>query len=582
MPKSKIIFEKTYENGWHKKLVRRSKPTGDHINAYLRSPNGETFSSPKSLLRYIKNHPEFWQTFDALEINLEKEVDSATKLSDDTWLLIDFLDEKKSEMADGISRFVDSPITRSEERSGDTTTPMKCRNDHQLDLYSQHQKINRTLSSASPEARNATSATAGRPSPVSTLALGMVSSVVLPRHAPNILSTMSTLSSQTSAGPLSGSGTATKIKTVESLKPSSLSSPNSQNSEEATNQSLMQLVNINKQKQGSIGNSSSTSVKLHKVGGDQSKVGVQQLISQDGDSSKYSNLKRLACEPLDKVAPSDKSENPSHSELLKNPSHSSITVPSLLPTKWLQKSREKLPGIGVMRKFASFYPAKRAVANFNFNTVKAGLNNKENIDLITKKELQHIIKLSTKKQNLLRRKKSKNLLKLLVITNLKWKAKRMYIEEKENMCLIPGLNQIGFREVEKILIKQEKMFSSKEIELKCKNMYVEEKENMFSTADSNRNVIREFEKLFIKQEKLPSSQEIKIWADKYEVPYEFVENYFVEQWNGKMKYELMTARIQNPNQTRKCGANTFDPNPDLSFVINDSYVIEIDNAEKDK
>ena len=71
-------------------------------------------------------------------------------------------------------------------------------------------------------------------------------------------------------------------------------------------------------------------------------------------------------------------------------------------------------------------------------------------------------------------------------------------------------------------------------------------------------------------------------ADKYEVPYEFVENYFVEQWNGKMHYELMMARIQNPNEARNCATNIFGPNPELSFVINDSYVIEIDNAEKDK
>ena len=38
MSQSKIIFEKTYENGWYKKLVSRSKPTENCINAYLRSP----------------------------------------------------------------------------------------------------------------------------------------------------------------------------------------------------------------------------------------------------------------------------------------------------------------------------------------------------------------------------------------------------------------------------------------------------------------------------------------------------------------------------------------------------------------
>ena len=88
--------------------------------------------------------------------------------------------------------------------------------------------------------------------------------------------------------------------------------------------------------------------------------------------------------------------------------------------------------------------------------------------------------------------------------------------------------------------------------------------------------------LDLKQEKLPSSHEIKIWANKYKVPYDFVENYFVEQWNGKMKYELTNARIQTPNEVRNFGTSTFELNPDFSFVINDDYTIEIDNAEKDK
>ena len=88
--------------------------------------------------------------------------------------------------------------------------------------------------------------------------------------------------------------------------------------------------------------------------------------------------------------------------------------------------------------------------------------------------------------------------------------------------------------------------------------------------------------MLIKQEKLPSSHEIKIWANKYKVPYDFVENYFVEQWNGKMKYELTNARIQTPNEVRNFGTSTFELNPDFSFMINDNYIIEIDNAEKDK
>ena len=339
MPQSKIIFEKTYENGWYKKLVRRSKPTEDQINAYLKSPNGEIFRSPKSLLKYMKNHPEFWKTFDALEINLEKEVDSTTKLGDDTWLLIDFLDEKQSEMAFGKSRFTDNPITPSEERSEVTAPPGKCRNKRQLNSYSPHKKIkikttlksfdtkksvieapdlgmrsvvtNATaaaratasvsmnnlmmLSAASTEVGNETSVTVGRPSPVSMVALEMVSSAVPTRYAPNIMSTSSKLLSPTSESSSSGSGAATKIKTMVSSKSPSSSSSNTQNNEVAQN----------------------------------------QLISQDRERFKYSDLKRPACEPLDKVACSANSENPSLTELLKNPSNSSITihVPPLMPSK---------------------------------------------------------------------------------------------------------------------------------------------------------------------------------------------------------------------------------------------------------
>ena len=167
----------------------------------------------------------------------------------------------------------------------------------------------------------------------------------------------------------------------------------------------------------------------------------------------------------------------------------------------------------------------------------------------------------------------------MAITNLKWKAKKIYAEEKvANMDLIPDLNQIQYSKFEKILIQQEE----EEIKTNSKTMYNEETEIKISTVCSYRNVIREFEKMLIKQEKLPSSHEIKVWANKYKVPYDFVENYFVEQWNGKMKYELTNARIQTPNEARNFGTSTFELNPDFSFVINDDYIIEIDNAEKDK
>ena len=572
MSQGKIIFEKTYENGWYKKLVRRSKPTENCINAYLRSPNGETFRSPRSLLRYMKNHPEFWKTFDALEINFEKEVDSTFKLSKDTLLLIDFLDEKQSEIAVEKSRFADSNVTLVEERSSDITPPQKCRNERQLDSYGSHKNIMlNTLSVASAEAGNATTEAAGKPCLVSTSSMGRVSKTV-----DNILTTASGFLLPASAGSLSGSGDTTKMKTIVSTKPSCLSSPDAEISEDTKNQSL----SIKDQQQGSIVKSSSTSIKLHKTGGDQSRVGIQQqLIRQDGDSFKNNSHKRPICEPSDKVAPSTKSENHRVRGLLENPSHSAITVPRQQPTKSHQEFGKKSSSIGVIRRFSSFHPAKMAGANCNSKTVKAGVNNIENMGLITKKELKYIIKLSKNKQKHLRHKKSKNILKLLAITNLKWKAKKMYAEEKvANMDLIPDLNHIQYSKFEKILFQQEE----EEIETNSKTMYNEETEIKISTVCSYRNVIREFEKMLIKQEKLPSSHEIKIWANKYKVPYDFVENYFVEQWNGKMKYELTNARIQTPNEARNFGTSTFELNPDFSFVINDDYTIEIDNAEKDK
>ena len=221
-------------------------------------------------------------------------------------------------------------------------------------------------------------AVGGRPTSVSTTALVMMSSAVphqpgVGHHSvvPKVSSTLSTLLSSVSATSGSSSGSKVKTVAVSASTPSSSSSPspNSENSEEAKNQLLKQLLNTNYQQHGnSAGTSSSTSMELNKVGGDQSRVSVQRLISHDGSGlSKYSNLKRPASEPLDKVAPSAKSlsvvcsENPSLTELLEKPPHSSITVPPPVPTKWHQEPREKLPK-DIMRKFLPPHPAERAAA----------------------------------------------------------------------------------------------------------------------------------------------------------------------------------------------------------------------------
>ena len=71
-----VIFEKTFANGWTKKLCqRRSKShgkSGPLIDPFITSPAGDKLRSSFELLNYVMEHPEYWYNIDVSEINLER------------------------------------------------------------------------------------------------------------------------------------------------------------------------------------------------------------------------------------------------------------------------------------------------------------------------------------------------------------------------------------------------------------------------------------------------------------------------------------------------------------------------------
>lgn len=154
------------------------------------------------------------------------------------------------------------------------------------------------------------------------------------------------LSTLLSSPPSSTMTSATQSRSLKSpiSHSSSSSSPSSSgdNSEEAKNQLLKQLLNSNFTPQAS-----------------ESDTSIMKLLNQN-------NLKRAANAPLENPPASKApsvvcSENPSLTELLEKPPHLSITVPPPVPTKWHQEPREKLPK-DIMRKFLPPHPAERAAA----------------------------------------------------------------------------------------------------------------------------------------------------------------------------------------------------------------------------
>ena len=79
MAASEVIFEKTFANGWTKKLTkrlthqkRRNTSLGPLIDPYITSPAGDRLRSSYELLNYVIDHPEYWYNIDVSEINLER------------------------------------------------------------------------------------------------------------------------------------------------------------------------------------------------------------------------------------------------------------------------------------------------------------------------------------------------------------------------------------------------------------------------------------------------------------------------------------------------------------------------------
>ena len=95
--KNKVIFEKSYPGGWVKKLVERTEFRKHRPDPYLITPTGKKLRSNKELLDFIINHPEYWNTFDPLKINLDCTPEILiTKPTKGTRLILDFLKNIRS------------------------------------------------------------------------------------------------------------------------------------------------------------------------------------------------------------------------------------------------------------------------------------------------------------------------------------------------------------------------------------------------------------------------------------------------------------------------------------------------------
>ena len=94
--KNKVIFEKSYPAGWVKKLVERTEFRKHRPDPYLITPTGKKLRSNKELLDFIINHPEYWNTFDPLKINLDCTPEILTKPTKGTRLILDFLKNIRS------------------------------------------------------------------------------------------------------------------------------------------------------------------------------------------------------------------------------------------------------------------------------------------------------------------------------------------------------------------------------------------------------------------------------------------------------------------------------------------------------
>ena len=92
-----IVFMREYPGGWIKKIVGRK--TGDKLtDPYLFAPDGQKMRSSVELLAYIKKNPQYWETFDAYEVNVERSTEKLDNPSHGTKKVMHFLECVKAGM----------------------------------------------------------------------------------------------------------------------------------------------------------------------------------------------------------------------------------------------------------------------------------------------------------------------------------------------------------------------------------------------------------------------------------------------------------------------------------------------------
>ena len=95
---SNILFQKTYAGGWTKKICHRNFGTRE-ADTFLYTPTGKKLRSTLELYKYISEHPQYWQTFDPYEINVEFKQERLVTPILGTQKLINFLKYVNSGMS---------------------------------------------------------------------------------------------------------------------------------------------------------------------------------------------------------------------------------------------------------------------------------------------------------------------------------------------------------------------------------------------------------------------------------------------------------------------------------------------------
>ena len=69
--KSDVVFQKTFEGGWEKEIVRRSD--GISLDAYVTHPkSGKKLRSGNDLLKFVQENPKYLKYLDPHEVNFSK------------------------------------------------------------------------------------------------------------------------------------------------------------------------------------------------------------------------------------------------------------------------------------------------------------------------------------------------------------------------------------------------------------------------------------------------------------------------------------------------------------------------------